>query len=1055
MRMRIPLPAFAPPVLALATAVVLVASASVAAAQTPFVPYHGKNRIHYDNFEWHIYTTDHFDIYYYPELEQHLARIAGYAESAYQQISADLKHDLPFKVQLILFKTHSEFEQENIFGQATEGVGAFAEPVRQRMVMPIDEPPDRLYGLVIHELMHQFQYDIIPQSLVRRNYPLWVAEGGAEIERGQWTPMDLMDVRDAAVADTVPKMSETDGYGNANSARLVPYNLGHALFEFIEERWGKEGIRQFMFSLRKSVIGGGEDAYEEAFKMTPDEFDAGFDRYLKERFKPFRDKERPADYGRDLAPNPERTEFIGAFSIAPSPSGDLLAVVTFNRKDGEIDIVIVSSQDGSIVRNLTDGFDKDMGFSHIVQMGSRREMPWMSWSPAGDRLAYFVRTQKERSLIVQNVLTRRIELRIPMKTVDEPESPAFSPDGRSVAFAALRGGVGDIFTMDLQTSEIVNVTADEFSDAAPTFSRDGAFLIYNARVSGNQKLFRLDLDTKRKTQITFGTVDETAAQFIDDNTIVFSSTATNPAVPLDPAVARNGNIYNIWTLDLRTGELRQFTDVVGGNWSPAVLNEGQTSRIAFITYYKGEHSIRVLERTEPLHMAASADFGAPGPIIDFQAPVQHTLIADNARRKKPFEKMFLEGRPPVNVGVTSNGDVFGGSQISFGDMTGDRQFNVFIASIAQYRTTAASFVNLSRRFQWALQGYSQTTFFYGQTNSAYYDPAYSDFIDRDAAQATRTVRGGTALGIYPMDRYRRLQFSGGFIQLREQYNDAGLGQLADEYQQRNYGTTLFRNGSMMPFSVEFVQETTVFREFGPLAGNTVRLAYDVSPNVGSLLSRQTVDADLRHYLRLGTTGLLATRLKGFKSFGEFPDFTYFGGNSELRGYDYLEFSGQNAVFANAELRFPLIEAALTPVGVIGGVRGVFFANLGGAWFDNQPSPHRCSGGSGYKFWTSDPEVCTPIQGVQTNAAGFPILDEAGQPIEIQGAETPISGFRLKDGRASYGIGLETFALGFPVHFDWSWRTLFNKEWEEVVFASEGGSGAFRKPRFTFWIGYDF
>ena len=176
MRMRIPLPAFAPSVLALADRrSSSIAYASVAAAQTPFVPYFGKNRIHYDNFEWHIYPTDHFEIYYYPELEQHLARIAGYAESAYQQISADLKHDLPFKVQLILFKTHSEFEQENIFGQATEGVGAFAEPVRQRMVMPIDEPPDRLYGLVVHELTHQFQFDIIPQSLVRRNYPLWVA----------------------------------------------------------------------------------------------------------------------------------------------------------------------------------------------------------------------------------------------------------------------------------------------------------------------------------------------------------------------------------------------------------------------------------------------------------------------------------------------------------------------------------------------------------------------------------------------------------------------------------------------------------------------------------------------------------------------------------------------------------------------------------------------------------------------------------------------------------------------------------------------------------------
>ena len=47
---------------------------AVASAQTPFVPYFGKNNIHYDRFNWQIYTTDHFEIYYYPELEQHLER---------------------------------------------------------------------------------------------------------------------------------------------------------------------------------------------------------------------------------------------------------------------------------------------------------------------------------------------------------------------------------------------------------------------------------------------------------------------------------------------------------------------------------------------------------------------------------------------------------------------------------------------------------------------------------------------------------------------------------------------------------------------------------------------------------------------------------------------------------------------------------------------------------------------------------------------------------------------------------------------------------------------
>jgi hypothetical protein len=79
-------------------------------------------------------------------------------------------------------------------------------------------------------------------------------------------------------------------------------------------------------------------------------------------------------------------------------------------------------------------------------------------------------------------------------------------------------------------------------------------------------------------------------------------------------------------------------------------------------------------------------------------------------------------------------------------------------------------------------------------------------------------------------------------------------------------------------------------------------------------------------------------------------------------------------------------------------------------------------------------------------------------------QQPISGFRLQDGRASYGLGLETFALGFPIHFDWSWRTLLNRGWEDVVFGctsiDSGGrcvNGAtdFRKPRFAVWIGYDF
>ncbi len=290
------------------SALVVLAAAEAAQAQTPYVPYYGKNQVRYDTFRWQIYTTDHFEIYYYPETEQHLERVASYAESAYQQISADLKHDLAFKVPLIVFKTSSEFQEQNVIpGAAQEGVGAFAEPFRDRMVLPIDEPPDLLYRLIVHELTHIFEFDIIPQGLIRRSVPLWVNEGLSDYMTGIWRPLDLMTVRDAAVADIVPKMTDLEGYGGFNNPRII-YNLGHAVFEFIESRWGKEGLRQYLFSLRKSVIGGSDDAYEEAFKLKPEEFDQQFEKYLKDRFKPFRDKERPADYGRDLSPEPAEDE---------------------------------------------------------------------------------------------------------------------------------------------------------------------------------------------------------------------------------------------------------------------------------------------------------------------------------------------------------------------------------------------------------------------------------------------------------------------------------------------------------------------------------------------------------------------------------------------------------------------------------------------------------------------------------------------------------------------------------------------------------------------------
>jgi outer membrane protein assembly factor BamA len=285
--------------------------------------------------------------------------------------------------------------------------------------------------------------------------------------------------------------------------------------------------------------------------------------------------------------------------------------------------------------------------------------------------------------------------------------------------------------------------------------------------------------------------------------------------------------------------------------------------------------------------------------------------------------------------------------------------------------------------------------------------------------------------------------------MSEGFTNPTLQQLAQQYEQSGLSSGVLRNGSMIPVGASFINETTIFRDFGPVSGRAFKLSYNASPPLGtSWISRNTLDIDSRYYQRLAANGVLAFRFKGLKSWGRDPDYIYYGGNEEMRGYEYLQFMGNHGFFANAELRFPLIDAMLTPLGVLGGLRGVFFANLGASGYNRQP----------FKIATTASELITPL---------------VGYDIDLQGNLTPrygtpyvLSGLRLVDGRASYGFGLESTLLGFPMHFDWSWKTLFSNDWEDTQFTACAqtsltnvdcipAGAAFRKMKFDFWIGYDF
>ena len=113
----------------------------------------------------------------------------------------------------------------------------------------------------------------------------------------------------------------------------------------------------------------------------------------------------------------------------------------------------------------------------------------ISFSPDGDRIAFFARRQKGRSLVILDVLKGKITSVIDME-VEQQFAPAWSADGSRVAFSGHRGGQFDIFEIDVASGAVSKLTDDPIFDAAPVYSPDGKALVMTSVVGGYGKLFR-------------------------------------------------------------------------------------------------------------------------------------------------------------------------------------------------------------------------------------------------------------------------------------------------------------------------------------------------------------------------------------------------------------------------------------------------------------------------------------------------------------------------------------------------------------------------------------
>ena len=968
----------------------LIIWVSLSFAQTIYFPYYGKNKVLYEKFNWNSYKTEHFNIYYYTGSIQALKNIAEMAESAYQRISAELKHPLSDPVPLIFYKTSTDFEQTNLF-QLPEGVLGVAEPILYRIAIQGDMTLDEIQDLIEHELTHIFQYDLLYGGpgggiYAMNQPPLWIMEGLAEYNTENWSSWSTLIVRDAVLNDRIPELTASgDLYSRYPLPRQPAYDFGHAIYDFIESKHGKNGIREFWHSLQRSPYIGRRNPVQRAFNMKYKDFNHEFKKYLRARYKDFLLRENPEDYSIPLGPEFPLNPYYFSLSHAVSPSGDIVAVLTQNVKDYDIDIVLISTKDGSVVKNITKGYT--LKYEHIKFEIDPSKGKDIAWSSDGDRIAFFARSGQKHALFILNALNGKIlkTIKIP---VDQPSSPCFFPQGEELLFTAFHEGLHNIFKINLSTEKILNLTEDDFFEKAPMISPDGTKVAYTIHLDTYDKLFLSPLNNlKKRTQLTFGKGNTISPHFSEDSKELYFSGDMRDA-------------YNIYSLNLETGELKRYTDVRTGNFFPMPL-PNDPEKVIFASFNKGAFQVFKSELEGEVEKTITFTEASPDEEFKRFEPIISLEIDD--KEIKPYKglgKLYLTSRPPIDTIVSTDGSIYGGSAISFADLLGDYTFFLMAYQVRSYRSYQFSFLNQKRRLQYMVNAFQFTQYYY---LSSYYDPFYySRYQTHFDAIATRKITGVNVSAYYPFNRYHRTQASIGYYNYEEDYLIPSPG----TYSQ-------FWNGSILSASVSLIGETTHFKyPYGPIAGNTFMLSVaQALPVSSSFLQNTTVEADLRKYINIGSDTLFAVRFKGFFSRGKNPYVFYWGGNNQVRSAGYYSIIANEGWYANLEFRLPLINAASTIIGQIGPVRGSLFFDITRAKIKGYPA---------------------------TFAMEFIGWDDQGFPQ-----------FRGVDAIGSYGYGFEFFFLGLPIHLEFVKRLEFPDmsrpfDWDK--------KGDFRT---RFWIGFDF
>lgn len=486
----------------------------------------GKNRIQHQQFEWYLFTSNNFEVYYYGRGGANAKLAIEYIEDEFDRLTQMIGYVAYTKPKIYIYNSPEELLQSNlnlnkeqftIDGQ-TNFSRLIAEVSYKGQVDLFKE--DLLYAtakVIIEEMLYGSTGVDAFQSNLINSFPDWYVDGIALYLSKGWSKEMDDYIRHYFDGDEEKKILKLRKY----EAGLV----GQSIWNYVSERYGKRYVSSILNLSRinrneENSIANTVGLNYKVFLQEWKKYYAGVNQQVSRTFKDI-------ELSSAVASTSARV-FGKITDVKFSPDGLKLAYVLNNSGKFKIQVKdLASGSERTIFRGGTLYEDQE---ANLLS-------PIIAWRDSASlAIASFGRGTTKLRL---RSLDGSVQDKIYLRNITQVLSLDFNSTGRNMVLSAISNGKTDVFTLNSR-GQGKRLTNDSFDDLDPMFLNDST-IIYSTNsltvpdslrsktmsLKDYPNFYNLVLaeisDTVKFTQLTNSNSKNIRARKINANNLVFLS----------------------------------------------------------------------------------------------------------------------------------------------------------------------------------------------------------------------------------------------------------------------------------------------------------------------------------------------------------------------------------------------------------------------------------------------------------------------------------------------------------------------------------------------------